>query len=190
MAITAFEDNAKLFVGQGDLIMFDEITAYDSATLANFSNPKSLGQIVQDSTTWDGDDVSVDQIKDEQGDIITARTTAGTIAFSFEIASTSPDMVKTFLKGTSITADSATGFTEVTAVTGFGTSMPVITRPIAIINDGLNRAWVYPKAKITSNLSLSDGLWRIKASVIAETVDTANLKTGMIIEAKAEYPTA
>ena len=58
---------------------------------------------------------------------------------------------------------------------------------MAIVNDELNRAWLYPKAKVTSNLAYSDGLWRIKASVLAEFVDTASLKTGMVIDGTLDY---
>lgn len=186
--ITNFEAAQSLFAGQGDLILFDPITDYASATLATLANPKSLGQIVQDSTSWDGDDVSVDQIKDEQGDIITARVTAGTLAFSFEIASTSQEMITKFLKGSNVTPAAIAGFTGTpTKITGFGVDLPVFTAPLAIVNDELNRAWLYPKAKVTSNLAYSDGLWRIKASVLAEFVDTASLKTGMIIDGTLDY---
>ena len=186
--ITNFEAAQSLFAGQGDLILFDPITDYASATLATLANPKSLGQIVQDSTSWDGDDVSVDQIKDEQGDIITARVTAGTLAFSFEIASTSQEMITKFLKGATVTPAAIEGFTGTpTKITGFGVDLPVFTAPMAIVNDELNRAWLYPKAKVTSNLAYSDGLWRIKASVLAEFVDTASLKTGMIIDGALDY---
>ena len=186
--ITNFEAAQSLFAGQGDLIIFDPITDYASATLATLANPKSLGQIVQDSTSWDGDDVSVDQIKDEQGDIITARVTAGTLAFSFELASTSQEMITKFLKGATVTPAAIEGFTGTpTKITGFGVDLPVFTAPMAIVNDELNRAWLYPKAKVTSNLAYSDGLWRIKASVLAEFVDTASLKTGMIIDGALDY---
>lgn len=186
--ITSFEAAQSLFAGQGDLIIFDPITDYGSAALATLANPKSLGQIVQDSTSWDGDDVSVDQIKDEQGDIITARVTAGTLAFSFEIASTSQEMIVKFLKGTNVTPAAIAGFTGTpTKITGFGVDLPVFTAPLAIVNDELNRAWLYPKAKVTSNLAYSDGLWRIKASVLAEFVDTASLKTGMVIDGALDY---
>lgn len=186
--ITNFEAAQSLFAGQGDLILFDPITDYASATLATLTNPKSLGQIVQDSTSWDGDDVSVDQIKDEQGDIITARVTAGTLAFSFELASTSQEMIIKFLKGSNVTPAAIAGFTGTpTKITGFGVELPVFTAPMAIVNDELNRAWLYPKAKVTSNLAYSDGLWRIKASVLAEFVDTASLKTGMVIDGTLDY---
>lgn len=191
MGIQKIEASQKLFVGQGDLIIFDSIDDYAGKTLADFANPKSLGQIVQDSTSWDGEDVSTTQIRDEQGDLITAKVTAGTLAFSFELASTSEVMVTKFLKGHNVTLPaSIAGFSNVTKVTGFGTELPVFTAPIAIINDELARAWVYPKAKVTSNLTLSDGLWRIKASVLAEFVNNGNLYTGMIIDAKADYSTS
>lgn len=191
MAIPKLDSAAKLFAGQGDLVIFDAIADYSGKTLADLDNPKSLGQIVQDSTSWEGEDVNTDQILDEQGNLITARVTAGTLGFSFDIASTSPTMVKTFLAGMDITGTSLPdifdGTYTVTAA-GFGTALPVMTRPIAVLNDELNRAWVYPKAKITSNLSLSDGLYRIHAVVLCENVDVKDgsnnqtLATGMIVE--------
>ena len=190
MAITKLESAATLFAGQGDLVVFDPITITDSSSLASLVNPKSLGQIVQDSTTWEGEDVNTDQILDEQGNRITARVTAGTLGFSFDLASTSLLMVKTFLAGDDLLGTSLASVWDGTvAGVGFGTSLPVITRPIAILNDELNRAWVYPKAKITANVTLSDGLYRIHAVVLAEQVDVKDattgkpiLSTGMIIE--------
>jgi len=193
MAISKLESAGTLFAGQGDLVIFDAITNYDEATLASLTNPKSLGQIVQDSTTWEGEDVNTDQILDEQGNLITARVTAGTLGFSFDIASTSLLMVKTFLAGDDLTGTTmASLFDGNVAGVGFGTSLPVITRPIAVLNDEMGRAWVYPKAKITANITLSDGLYRIHAVVLAEQVDVRDestnkpvLSTGMIIEKAA-----
>ena len=191
MAITKLEAAAKLFAGQGDLAIFDEISDYAGKTLANLTNPKSLGQIVQDSTSWEGEDVNTDQILDEQGNLITARVTAGTLGFSFDIASTSLNMVTMFLAGADIEGSAiASLFDGTVAAVGFGTKLPVMTRPIAVLNDELNRAWIYPKAKITSNLAYTDGLYRIHAVVLAENLDIRDsqdatkqtLATGMIVE--------
>ena len=102
MAIGKIEQASVLFAGQGDLIMFDEVADYGTATLATLDNPKSLGQIVQDSTSWEGEDPEITEVLDEQGNVITARTAAGTLGFSFDIASTSQEMIKTFLKGTNV----------------------------------------------------------------------------------------
>ena len=200
MAIPKIEGAAKLFAGQGDLVIFDEISDYTGKSLANLTitpgannNAGSLGQIVQDSTSWEGEDVNTDQILDEQGNLITARVTAGTLGFSFDIASTSLVMVKKFLKGVDIegTALASLFGSDTVAAIGFGIALPVMTRPIGVLNDELNRAWIYPKAKITSNLAYSDGMYRIHAVVLAENLDIRNsdgdqlLATGMIVEKAA-----
>jgi hypothetical protein len=184
MAIGKIEQASVLFAGQGDLIMFDEVADYGAATLATLDNPKSLGQIVQDSTSWEGEDPDISEILDEQGNVITARTTAGTLGFSFDIASTSQEMIKTFLGGKTVALPSTTDAWNTGTAMKFGTETPTIVRPIAIVNDLKNRTWLYPKAKITSSLSLEDGLYRIHCSVIAEGLDTENLGTVMVIDAQ------
>ena len=178
------------FVGQGDLIIFDPVSDYSAATLASFTNPKSLGQIVQDSTSWEGEDVSTDQILDEQGNIITAKVAAGTLSFSFDIASTSANMMKKFMAAADITVGSPAYVAASSTAVGFGVDLPVFTVPILVADQEKKRAWIYPKAKITSNLSLSDGLYRIHAVVLAEQVDTANLKTGILLEGALVYATS
>lgn len=177
------------FVGQGDLIIFDSVADYSAATLASLSNPKSLGQIVQDSTSWEGEDVSVDQILDEQGNIITAKTAAGTLSFSFDIASTSAAMMKKFMAAADITVGSPTYVAASSTAVGFGVDLPVFTAPIMVVDEEKKRAWLYPKAKITSNLAYSDGLYRIHAVALAEQVDTANLKTAILLEGALVYQT-
>lgn len=181
------------FVGQGDLIIFDAVADYSSAKLADFANPKSLGQIVQESTSWEGEDVSTDQILDEQGNLITAKVTAGTLSFSFDIASTSANMMKKFMKAADISSANlgSPAFLGATiSAVGFGVDLPVFTVPILVADQEKKRAWVYPKAKITSNLSLSDGLYRIHAVVLAEQVDTSYLKTGILLEGELKYESA
>ena len=177
------------FVGQGDLIIFSAIDNYATATLASLTGAQSLGQIVQDSTSWEGEDVSTDEILDEQGNLITAKVTAGTLSFSFDIASTSSDMMKKFMKAADITVGSPAWLESGATAVGFGVDLPVFTVPILVADQEKKRAWVYPKAKITSNLSLSDGLYRIHAVVLAEQVDTANLKTGILLEGTLKYAT-
>ena len=183
MAIGKLEQASVLFAGQGDLIMFDEVADYGAATLATLDNPKSLGQIVQDSTSWEGEDPEISEILDEQGNVITARTASGTLGFSFDIASTSQEMIKTFLGGKTVALPSGTDAWATGTAMKFGTDIPTIVRPIAIVNDLKNRTWLYPKSKITSSLSLEDGLYRIHCTVIAEGLDTDNLGTAMVIDA-------
>ena len=186
-----FEAVTGLFSGQGDLFIFDALTdsQYETATLSTLANPQSLGQVVQDSTSWDGADPEVTELKDEQGNIITAKTAAGTLAFSFDLASTSSKMIKKFMNGIGVEVDLTTSaaWESGAAVTGFGTEIPVVTLPVAIVNDGLDKTWLYPKTKITSGLKYEEGIWRLHCACIAEYIDTANLKTGMLIEAKVNY---
>ena len=199
MAVTTIIDKIDAatvsFVGQGDLIIFDPVSNYATAKLADFANPKSLGQIVQDSTSWEGEDVSTDQILDEQGNLITAKVTAGTLSFSFDIASTSADMMKKFMAAADISSANLgtpafiAASNPVPSAVGFGVDLPVFTVPILVANQEKKRAWVYPKAKITSNLAYSDGLYRIHAVVLAEQVDTAYLKTGILLEGALVYQT-
>jgi hypothetical protein len=184
------------FVGQGDLIIFAAISDYSTAKLSDFSSPQSLGQIVQDSTSWEGEDVSTDQILDEQGNLITAKVTAGTLSFSFDIASTSANMMKKFMAAADISSTNIgspswlTGSNPTPSAVGFGVDLPVFTVPILVADQEKKRAWVYPKAKITSNLAYSDGLYRIHAVVLAEQVDTAYLKTGILLEGALQYESA
>jgi len=182
------------FVGQGDLIIFAAVADYSSATIASLASPQSLGQIVQDSTSWEGEDVSTDELLDEQGNLITAKVTAGTLSFSFDIASTSAAMMKKFMAAADITISSSpswlTGSNPNPSAVGFGVDLPVFTAPILVADQEKKRAWLYPKAKITSNLAYSDGLYRIHAVVLAEQVDTASLKTAILLEGALQYATA
>lgn len=188
MAISNLETAQSLFVGQGDLIIFDEVTDYSAATLKTLANPKSLGQVVEDSTNWTGDDVTVNEIRDEQGDLITATVGAGTLAFECDLASTSQTMIQTFLKGAAIAGASKMSSVfgnGTTTATGFGVELPVITRPIAWLNDEKKRLIIFPKAKITANLVNSDKLMRVHLNVLAEYIDTASLKTGIVVDSNS-----
>lgn len=179
-----------IFSGQSDIILFKEVTDYASAKPSTLEEAKSLGQIVQDSTEWNGEDPEVENILDEQGDVITASVTAGTLGFTFQMADTSAANFAEFLKGEVITGsfEGSDGvWSDVTKVVGFGYQLPTMTRPIMVVNDQMNKSILLPKAKITSNLTIEDGLLRIAVTVVAENVDTQYLKTGMLIIGKTQY---
>jgi hypothetical protein len=184
----------EVFNGQSDIVLFDEVNITSTTTLAQvIASGRSLGQVVEDSTSWDGDEPSLDSIKDEQGDVIVVNPTSGTYAFSCDLASTEDALLKTFLKGASVTlADGSTTetITDIKDIVKFGTELPVITRPIAIVNDEANKILLFPKAKIIGNLNLDSKLWRIHISATAEFVDTANLGTCMKFSGKPAYADA
>lgn len=186
--IKKFENATSVFAGQGDLIMFDRIEDYNATGFGfnSLVNPKSLGQIVQDSTTFEGEDPETNSILDEQGNTITATTTAGTIGFSFDIASTSPAMIQEFLMGSEIETEDITAdwIDTISNAVGFGVELPTQTRPLMVLNDEKTKAFLYPKSKIVANITNDEGLYRIHCTVTCEYLDTAQLKTAMVFNAK------
>lgn len=188
MAVKNLGGSQQLLAGQGDIIVFSAPAGgyTSSTTLANvLTNGASLGQVVQDSTSWDGEQVSFSQILDEQGDVITSRATNGTHQVSFDLADLEGDFIAAFLGAESITvaASGASAVFKDGTVTcyGFGHKLPVKVRPLMITNDEGNRAIFFPKAKMAGSLAWSDGLWRLHIVATAEFVDTAALKSCMIL---------
>lgn len=198
MAVKTLGSAQQIMAGQGDVIVFSMPTGGITASTALadcLTNAASLGQVVQDSTSWDGEEVSFESLLDEQGDVITSTASNGTHEFSFDLADVEPDFLKVFLGAEELTA-SAAGVTAVfgdgtTKVFGFGHALPVKVRPIMITNDEGNKALFFPKAKMAGSLSWGDKIWKIHVVCVAEFVDTANLKTAMALfsEGNVTYAT-
>ena len=192
MAVTK-ADVSRLFMGQSDIIRFDKVDDYNTAKISTLANPKSLGDIDQDSTSWTGDDPEIEPRRNEQGEAVTSRVTNGTQAYEFSIMSMDFNNVKTFLapgvvKAITATTGAAWGATNgIKKVVGFGSTPSVMTRPIMLSNDEGDLSLLFPKAKIVSNLTLDDGMFLLHVSVTAEAIDTDDLDTAMLIEGKVEY---
>lgn len=175
----------SVFNGQSMIVVFDEVEDYASATVGDITGTGfDVGQVFEGSTSWTGEDPSFDNVVDEQGDVIVPNPTAGTYGFDFEMADFSASKFKTFLKGADITSlgtGSAFG-AQATAVATTG-AMPVITRPIAIVNDESNKAVFFPKARIVTGPSMEDKLFVLKASVVAQDCNVdGKLGTFMLID--------
>lgn len=172
-----------VFNGQSMIVLFDEPeNGYtDTTTFADVTATGiDLGQVVEDSTSWDGDEPSVDAIKDEQGDPIVANVTAGTYAFSFDAADLSQEKAELLMKATKIDATLASPtIGDVKDAVKF-VELPVTTKPIAIFNDEAKKWILFPKAKIVGNLTLDSKLWRIHVIATAEFIDTKELGTFMM----------
>ena len=173
----------EIFNGQSDIVLFDEPSGGYTAetTFANVTaSGMSLGQVVEDSTSWEGEDPSIDSIKDEQGDIIVSSVTAGTYGFSCDVADISEDMAIALMKAAKVqTPGTSTGIGTLSGVLKF-VELPITTRPIAIFNDEANKWILLPKAKIVGNLTLDNQLWRLHIVATAEYVNTATLATFMM----------
>jgi len=191
--ITKIDASTVKFIGQSDIVIFEEVDDYDSKkTLAQIMvNGQSLGQIDGDSTEWTGEEASMENRVDEQGDIISTTATKGTLSWSADVASTSQAMMKLFLKGKEVKApeDGAIGdvLTDVKSITKLGIDLPVMTRPIAIINDEANRIVLFPKAKILGDPRIEDKMLVINLSVTAEFIDNGELGTAVVIDGKPTY---
>lgn len=183
----------EVFNGQSDIVLFDTPTGgyTESTSFADVTaSGMSLGQVVEDSTSWDGDEPTIDVIKDEQGDPIVSTVTAGTYAFSCDIADLSEEMAEAIMKavkvatpGTSASIDSPTNVMKFV-------ELPVTTAPIAIFNDEANKWILFPKAKIVGNLALDSKLWRLHITATAEYIDTETCGTFMMGKGKPKADTA
>lgn len=179
------------FIGQGDMMYWDAIKDYSSATLASLVNGKSFGNIKEDTTSWTGEDITETVIRNEQGNVITTTSTAGTLAFEATLADMDNVLVKMLLKGKDITvsgldADWIAQESTATAV-GFGVELPVIEIPVGVTNDAKNKTLIFPKAKIVSALTYEDKMFAIKMSITAQAINTATLTTGMILNGALQY---
>lgn len=174
---------SDIFNGQSDIVLFDApASGYtDELSFSDITvHGMSLGQIVEESTSWEGDDPTIDVIKDEQGDAIVTTVTAGTYAFSCDVADLSNEMAEALMNATKVSSPgTSSSIGTVTEVVKF-VELPVSTRPIAIFNDEANKWILFPKAKIVGNLTLDSKLWRIHLTATAEFIDTEKLGTFMM----------
>lgn len=181
---------STILVGQSDLVVFGEVEDYSTATFATATaTGESVGQVSGDSSEYAGEDATTENWVDEQGNIITSTTTAGTVAIKFNMANLSADNVKKFLNGVGLTGLSSTLFTEVKNAVGFGVDLPVITRPLGWFNDEANRCLFMPKAKMVASLGYDTKRFTINVTATAEYINSATLKTAMLFDAKPVYET-
>lgn len=176
----------SVFNGQSMIIVFDEVEDYSTATVGDITGDGfDVGQVFQGSTTWNGEDPSFEDKLDEQGDIIVSNPTKGSYGYDFEMADFSADKFKTFMKGKDITtANMGTGSAFGTGATAVATTeeMPVIERPIALVNDTAKKAIFFPKTRILTGPSPEDGLFTLKAICKAQDCNTDKLGTMMLID--------
>lgn len=186
---------ASLFAGQGDIITFASITDanYATANLASLITGKSLGDIFEGATNWTGDDVSFENINNEQGIAVSTKTIAGSYSYEFSHLSVTDARIKTFMKGTTITNPTTLptwlGAAPVPVITGFGDQVGVITCPIALLNETKDKWLIFPKAKIATSMIMDGTNVMMKSIVTAEAVNTADLKTVMLVTGVAVYDT-
>ena len=173
------------FNGQSYLIVFDEVEDYSNATVGSITAAGfDVGQVYQGSTTWNGEDPSFEDELDEQGDIIVSNPTKGTFGFDFEMADFSASKFETFLNGTEIkTLGTGSAFGADATAVATTEKMPVITRPIALVNDSAKKAMFFPKARILTGPNMENKLFVLKSVVKAQDCNVeGKLGTMMLID--------
>lgn len=173
------------FNGQSYIIVFNEVPDYKAATVDSITaDGFDVGQVFEGSTSWNGEDPSLEDILDEQGDVIVSTPKKGTYGFDFEMADFSAEKFKTFLLGKDITVTKtasnilAAGSTAVKV----GSGIPMITRPVALVNNTSKKAVFFPKANIVTGPAMEDKLFVLKAICKAQDIDTENLGTFMLLD--------
>lgn len=187
-ALTKIGVQTRMFDGMARVIVFQK---YDLANLTNATTLADimstggydLGQIVEGSSSWEGDDMEVTTLKNTEGGVIRSVSTPGTLAWSCRI----PHSAETaaLLGGEQLNSATLGGGLEA------ATDKKIIT-----VNPGdLNKQWAigvlnlvknefafFPKAAVGFSLTIEDdGLWEYNVKATAEDVDTKNLKTMMFI---------
>lgn len=184
MAITKATPTSE-FNGQSYIIVFDEVADYSAATFGTITAAGfDVGQVYQGSTSWTGEDPSFEDELDEQGDIIVSNPTKGTYGFDFEMADFSSEKFATFLNGKAIsTLGEGSAFGTGVSVTATGTELPIIERPIALVNDTAKKALFFPKARILTGPTMENKLFVLKAQVKAQECNVdGKLGTFMLVD--------
>lgn len=184
MAITKATPTSE-FNGQSYIIVFDEVADYSAATFGTITAAGfDVGQVYQGSTSWTGEDPSFEDELDEQGDIIVSNPTKGTYGFDFEMADFSSEKFATFLNGKTIsTLGEGSSFGTGVSVTATGTELPIIERPIALVNDTAKKALFFPKARILTGPTMENKLFVLKAQVKAQECNVdGKLGTFMLVD--------
>ena len=184
-----------VFNGVGDVIVFDAITDASLATakISSLANGMSLGDLFDGTVSYTGDDPTMNDIKNEQGQVIYSYAEDGTFSFEATIAKLNPAATVKFLKGTVITDASLSATTWQNSGgthVGFGDQVATQFLPIAWLNREKNMIVTFPKALVTATLTNQDGGIGLKLSAKAMKVNTANLKTVMLSTAATAVYTA
>lgn len=187
-AIGKVESIGSFFVGQGDLVIFDKPADMSTAKLSTLDGAKSIGNVHMDSTNFTGEAPSIEALKNEQGRTYHSTTVEGNVGFEFFVPSTSQDMLDKLLDAGVISDTFSASTPWVTGSTVVGMSgSHALEAPIMIINDVKDKSVIFPNAKITTTIGYTDKVVGINVAVMAQDIDTANLKTVMFIQGKVQY---
>ncbi len=177
------------FVYKGVMCVADAPSDYSTATLNALTNWKMVGETV--GLSFDGDDASSESWTSDRGTVVTTTVTNGTLGWTVSIMSTSIAELTKWLNATALSSSNGTAFAHdnwAASATAYkmGDSKTQ-TVPFMFLNDEENRAFVFPKTKITTQLNMEDLNFVINMTISPESIETTNLSTSMVIEGTAYY---
>ena len=173
------------FNGVGDVVVFDAITDanYATAKLSTLAGAMSLGDLYDGTTSYTGDEPTIESIKNEQGNVVYSYAEDGTFSFEATIINLNPAATTKFLKG-AIIADASLAATTWQnsggSHVGFGHQIAAQYMPVAWFNRDKNILVSFPKALCVATLVNQDGGIGLKVTFTAQKLNTANLKTVML----------
>ena len=194
LAITQLDSSASFFKGYSTAIIFDALSG-TATKPSDLTNPKWIGSIFQGSTSWTGEAPTMTPHRNEDGNSVYTFASGGSSGIQLDVMSTSDTMITTFLKGTAINTTnvgSPTWIDEAARGTvsaiGWGDQLPVIERPIALVNDLDNQVLLFPKALIAASIVNNDRALHIRLAVNAQELPSSmtHLKPVMLIRGLLE----
>jgi len=194
LAITQLDSSASFFKGYSTAIIFDALSGEEKDP-GDLLNPKWIGSIFQGSTSWTGEAPTMTPHRNEDGNSVYTFASGGSSGIQLDVMSTSDTMITTFLNGTAINTTnvgSPTWIDEAARGTvsaiGWGDQLPVIERPIALVNDLDNQVLLFPKALIAASIVNNDRALHIRLAVNAQELPSSmtHLKPVMLIRGLLE----
>ena len=192
LAITQLDSSASFFKGYSTAIIFDALSG-TATKPSDLTNPKWIGSIFQGSTSWTGEAPTMTPHRNEDGNSVYTFASGGSSGIQLDVMSTSDTMITTFLNGTAIEnakmGDPAwIDETATPSAIGWGDQLPVIERPIALVNDLDNQVLLFPKALIAASIVNNDRALHIRLAVNAQELPSSMtyLKPVMLIRGLLE----
>jgi len=194
LAITQLDDSASFFKGYSTAIIFDALSGTE-VDPGDLLNPKWIGSIFQGSTSWTGEAPTMTPHRNEDGNSVYTFASGGSSGIQLDVMSTSDTMITTFLRGTTINTTNVGSPTWIdeaargtVSAVGWGDQLPVIERPIALVNDLDNQVLLFPKALIAASIVNNDRALHIRLAVNAQELPSSMtyLKPVMLIRGLLE----
>lgn len=165
-----------------DVVIFDLPANLETATIADYSTSYSVTDVIEDTIAYSGDTASYDTVNNIKGASVTSTRTAGSIEFDFFVADTGLNASNVFAGASVITPPSTAPDWIGGTATIYGASGDVERQKgVGFINSQLNKMLFLPNSTISAEWGEESGIWGWSVHVVANSVNTANLKTWMVI---------